>query len=143
MRSRDFSSLMWADALSFLERAERLHRQFFRVGEVQAQVWEPPVDIVETAERVDVFVALPGVAADSVVISTEPDAVTVSASRTLAGGGAAGGARIHRLEIPYGRFARRIALPRHALELVGQSMTDGCLRLTFARPIRKTEGGPS
>jgi len=140
MKSRDFSSLLWGDAVSFLERAERLHRQFFRVGSVQAQVWEPPVDIVETAGRVDVFVALPGVVPGSVVISTEPDAVTVSASRLFAGGAAEGGARIHRLEIPYGRFARRIALPMHALELVGQSMIDGCLRLTFAGPAGGTGG---
>ncbi|MBV8209050.1 MAG: Hsp20/alpha crystallin family protein [Burkholderiaceae bacterium] len=39
--------------------------------------------------------------------------------------------RIHRIEIPYGRFRRRIALPMHVLEPVAQELVNGCLVLTF------------
>jgi hypothetical protein len=48
---------MWSEALSMLDRAERLQRQFFHHA---AASWEPPADIVETAEHVQVQLALPG-----------------------------------------------------------------------------------
>ena len=40
---------------------------------------------------------------------------------------------IHRLEIPYGHFERRIeGLPRE-LELIRSDLRDGCLFLTFRK----------
>jgi len=38
---------------------------------------------------------------------------------------------LHRLEIPYGRFERRIALPAARYELMERSYTNGCLVLRF------------
>jgi HSP20 family molecular chaperone IbpA len=39
---------------------------------------------------------------------------------------------LHRLEIPYGRFERRFALPAgHYYELTERSYTNGCLVLRF------------
>ena len=132
MRSRDLHSLMWGEALSLLERAERLQRQFFRVGpSAAARTWEPPADLVESGDALRVHVALPGVGAESVAIGIERDAVTISALREFPASEA--GARIHRLEIPYGRFERRIALPMHALELTGRTLANGLLTLTFAK----------
>ncbi|HWA12724.1 MAG TPA: Hsp20/alpha crystallin family protein [Burkholderiales bacterium] len=139
MNSRDLSRLMWGEALSLLEQADRLHRQFFQPaalppGRAQAPAWEPPVDVIEGPDEIRVEVALPGVEAGSVVVSLEPDAVAVSARRpfpTHAGDGRA--ARIRALEIPYGRFQRRIALPMQALVLAGKKMQDGCLTLIFRR----------
>jgi HSP20 family protein len=132
MRSRDFRSLMWGEALSLLEEADRLQRQFFRVGPAAgARVWEPPVDVLETAEGVRLHVALPGVSAESIVIGLEPDAVAIAALRPFPSGDS--GERIHRLEIPYGRFERRIALPLHALELSSKTFANGMLTLTFVR----------
>jgi hypothetical protein len=52
MRSRDLGSWMWGDALSLLEQADRLHRQFFQNGPAEGRCWEPPVDVVETADEV-------------------------------------------------------------------------------------------
>jgi len=135
MRSRNLSSFMWDDALALLEQAERLHRQFVRVSQVQSRCWEPPVDVVESPDAVVVQVALPGVPASAVVVTLEPGGVTVSGVR---GFPASQALRIHRIEIPYGRFARRIELPMHALEPVGQQLVDGCLLLTF----RKTKDIP-
>jgi len=123
---------MLGEALSLLDQADRLQRQFFRLGSAAANIWEPPVDIVETADSVIVHVALPGVAADSITIGLEPDAVTVSALRPFAGA-APGAARIHRIEIPYGRFQRRVELPMHALQFSGKTLAGGCLTLTFAK----------
>lgn len=123
---------MWGEALSLLEQAERLQRQFFRVGPAAgARVWEPPVDVLETADGVRVHVALPGVAVETIVIGLEPDAVAITALRPFPSGD--GAERIHRLEIPYGRFERRVALPVHALELTEKAFANGMLTLTFAR----------
>ena len=133
MRSRDLHSLMWGEALTLLERAERLQRQFFRISpsSASARTWEPPVDLVQSGDALRVHVALPGVGAESIAIGIEQDAVTISALRAFPA--CDGGARIHRLEIPYGRFERRIALPMHALELSGRSLANGVLTLTFAK----------
>jgi HSP20 family protein len=128
MRSRDPSSWMWSDALSLLEQAERLHRQFFRASPVDVQCWEPPVDVLESEDAVVVHIALPGVPAAAIVVSFEPGGITVSGVRSFP---ATRAARIHRLEIPYGRFERRIALSLHALEPAARELTDGCLVLTF------------
>lgn len=133
MRSRDPLSWMWGDALSLLERAERLQRHFFRVGPAAARGWEPPIDLVESADAVTVHVALPGVPAAAVTVRLEPGGITVSGVRPFP---APAAARIHRIEIPCGRFERRIPLPLHALEPVGHELADGCLVLTFKK-LRK------
>lgn len=136
MKPRDLRTWMWAEALSMLDEADRLHRHFFRIGAggqaLAAPAWEPPVDITETAEAIVLEMALPGVVPDSVVISMEPGFVNVSAFRAFPHGSSSG-ARIHRIEIPYGRFERRIALPTHALELRDRELAQGCLKLTLVK----------
>ncbi|MFN2644480.1 MAG: Hsp20/alpha crystallin family protein [Burkholderiales bacterium] len=135
MRSRELSNWMWGEALAMLERAERLQRQFFRHAAV---AWEPPVDITETEEHVRVHVALPGVAADSITVSIDPAGLTISAARSFPCSGDT--LNIHRIEIPYGRFERQIALPLGdpyaPLELVEKTLVDGVLTLAF----KKKEG---
>ncbi len=75
---------MWGEALSLLEQADRLHRQFFRVaGTESAHTWEPPVDIVETDALVKVHVALPGVSPQTITVLIEPGGVVVSALRAV------------------------------------------------------------
>lgn len=125
---------MWGEALSLLEQADRLHRQFFRVAGAQSEhAWEPPVDMAQSQGLLRVHVALPGVAADSITILLEPGAVVVAALRPFPCRDS--GAQIHRIEIPYGRFERRIALPLTdpctPLELVSRELGDGVLTLTF------------
>ena len=130
---------MWGEALSLLEQADRLHRQFFRVaGNESAHSWEPPADVVESENLLQVHIALPGVAPDSITIVVEPGGVVVSALRPFPCRET--GAHIHRIEIPYGRFERRIVLPLEdpymPIELVDRRLGDGVLTLTF----RKKEG---
>jgi len=132
MTSRELSNLMWGEALSLLEQADRLHRQFCRPDAGRVNVWEPPIDVIETDETLIVQVALPGASADSVLIELQPGAIAVSARRAFALD-ASQRARVHALEIPYGRFARRIVLPVQALTLVEKKLQDGCLTLTFRR----------
>jgi HSP20 family molecular chaperone IbpA len=126
---------MWSEALSMLDRAERLQRQFFHHA---AASWEPPADITETAEHLQVQVALPGVAADSITVALDPAGLTVSAARPFPCSGET--LNIHRIEIPYGRFERQISLPLGdpyaPLELVEKRLSDGVLTLLF----KKKEG---
>jgi HSP20 family molecular chaperone IbpA len=135
MTSRDFSNWMWSEALSMIDRAERLQRQFFHHAAV---AWEPPVDIIESADGLQVQLALPGVPADSVTISLEPAGLRISALRPFPCRGDT--VSIHRIEIPYGRFERQIGLalgdPYVPLELVDKRLADGVLTLVF----KKKEG---
>lgn len=135
MNSRDLSRIMWSDALSLLDRADRLHRQFFRPAMAQVPTWEPPVDMVETANHLRVTLALPGVAAQTITVTRDPDSITVSARREFPVGASESeaGARVHALEIPHGRFERRIAVSAQAFSLVEQRLHDGCLTLILSR----------
>ena len=67
-----------------LDKAERLQRQFFHHA---AASWEPPVDITESADEVQVQVALPGVPIDSITLTLDPAGLTVAAARPFPCGG--------------------------------------------------------
>ncbi len=117
---------MWAEALEMLQSAERLQRQFFQIGAADAP-WEPPVDVYQAGDDLWIFLALPGVPADHMETMMEGATLVVLGERPLPP--AARGARIHRLEIPYGRFERRIALPAGHYQVLQQVTENGCLVL--------------
>jgi hypothetical protein len=48
-------------------------------------------------------------------------------------------AAIHRLEIPHGRFERRIELPPGRYELERQGLVNGCLVVSLRRPGRRDD----
>ena len=124
---------MWAEACEVLDRAERLHRQFFRPASAAARqpVWEAPVDMFETARELWIIVALPGVEAGSVRVGVEAGTLVVEAERTLPATLRRG--RIHRMEIPHGRFERRAELPPGRFALDGSQLADGCLTLKLRK----------
>ena len=115
-----------------LARAERMHREIFRPGATQTRqaAWEPPVDILETDREVLVLVALPGVAGDSAQAVIEDSDLVIAGTRTYPR--ELRTATIHRLELPQGRFERRIALPlgRYA---ISRFVMDGCVALRLAK----------
>jgi HSP20 family protein len=119
---------MWAEACDMLLRAERLHRQFFlpRHDPSPLPVWHPPADVLETEAEVLILVALPGVRPEAVEAVIEDGTLRVSGLRLLPP--ELRQAAIHRLELPQGRFERRIPLPpgRYATP-VRHSLVDGCL----------------
>ena len=103
---------MWLQACEVLDHAEKLQRQFLRYTGpgVDAAVWEPPVDIHETSDGLSLIFALPGVVAEQIEVTLEPNALTVRARRPLTLSNR--DSVIRRLEIPHGHFVRRIPLPR-------------------------------
>ena len=136
MPSRDATGWMWAEACQLLDEAERLHRQFFRLGSpAGARVaWEPPVDVYEDDERITIVIALPGVSPERVeVLLEEPRSLVIRAERQLAIDGYGGA--IRRLEIPHGYFERRIALPQYRLEPVHRESVNGCLVLVMRKVV--------
>ncbi|MFO1127205.1 MAG: Hsp20/alpha crystallin family protein [Rhodospirillales bacterium] len=116
-----------------LDRADRLHRQFFRLGREtnRGASWEPPVDIFETATDLAVMVALPGVEPSHISVRIDGDTLLVTGSRTFPS--FTDPIRIHRIEIPQGRFERQIRLESGRLELTRREARDGCLFLVFRK----------
>ncbi len=133
MKRRDIGAAgMWAEAIDLLEQAERLHRQFFRLsGGTERPRWEPPVDVYASEREILVEVALPGVPAERVELLLTPEELVIRGERRSRTRPAA--ATIRRMEIPYGRFERRIGLPPGAWDLAAQDFTNGCLQLLLAR----------
>jgi HSP20 family molecular chaperone IbpA len=131
MPLRDPRASLLADAIDLLREADRLHSQFFTfsLGDAAA-CWSPPVDIIESDRAVTIRVALPGVGADSVSVTSDGATLRVVALRPL---DASPGDRIHRLEIPHGRFERRIELPAGRYDIEGRDLADGCLVIRLRR----------
>ena len=130
---RSYPNLMWSEACAMLLRAERLHRQVFRPTRPAelGPAWEPPVDILETDQEVLVFVGLPGVAADQVETIIDDGDLFVAGTRQLPS--VLRTAAIHRLELPQGRFERRIRLPAGRYRGVRRAMVDGCVLVTLEK----------
>ena len=134
MQRNDRSNWMWGQARAALERMERLQRVFFECGEAADRpVWEPPADVLETGEGLFIEIALPGVNTAALKVWIEHNELVVIAERRLPA--AAHSGFIRRLEIPYGRFERRLALPPGAYELTKHELTNGCLVLWLRRLI--------
>ena len=126
---------MWAEACALIERAERLQSQFFRPslpGAHQA-VWEPPVDICETERELCVIAALPGVEQRDLEVSIEGDVLVIAGTRRFAS--LPGDAVIHRLEIPHGRFERRIRISASWLRMDRSELLNGCLVLILMKSL--------
>lgn len=123
---------MLAEAVDLLQSADRLQRQFFQIGQTSdVPCWEPPVDMYGDKDELGVLVALPGVAPDRFEVTLEHAAIVVRGERSFEAGPGPGA--ILRLEIPYGRFERRIRLPYGGYRLAAMQLENGCLRLTLER----------
>jgi len=112
MPPRDPVNWMLSDAIESLARAERLHQRFLNLHPLTGNrepSWEPPTDVIETDDEILILVALPGVDPDEVEASLEGGTLVISGRRTLPA--ELRNARILRLELPQGRFERRISLP--------------------------------
>jgi HSP20 family molecular chaperone IbpA len=124
---------MWSEACEMLARADRMHREFFRPAGIQARqpAWEPPVDILETEAEVLVLVALPGVDADNAQAVIEDGDLVIAGTRAVPD--ELQTATIHRLELPQGRFYRRLRLPPGRYSGVRRSAAAGCLVITLQK----------
>lgn len=127
MPSRFPSDFMWSSAFDLMEKAERMHRQFFRLtsSAQSTPVWEPPVDVFEDGQEITIVIALPGVPESQVQVSQEADTLVIRAHRPHPLSEAA--RVVQHMEIPYGYFERRVRLPQARLEGATRELRDGCL----------------
>ena len=138
MTNDDSRNWMWSEALQMLARAERLHRDVFTPahGSQRGVNWEPPTDVLETADAVLIFVALPGVDAEKVALAIRGGILMISGERILPD--ELRTAIIHRLELPQGRFERHVPLPAGRYGTPRSGVANGCLviKLPKASPQR-------
>ncbi len=125
---RTAANLMWADALAIVARADRLNREFFRPA---PSGWEPPVDLLETADELILVAALPGVRVADVELVIAGGELAIVGTRRLPA--LLGPTRVHRMELPHGHFERRVALPHGAYELSRRDLVDGCLTVVLRK----------
>ena len=124
---------MWSEACEMLARAERMHRELFRPAgtEKRQPAWEPPVDILETEFAVLALVALPGVDIENAQAVIEDGDLVITGTRVLPP--ELRTATIHRLELPQGRFYRRLRLPAGRYSTVRRAVVAGCLVITLQK----------
>ena len=129
MSTKDPINWMLSNAIETLARAERLHQQFLNLRPTNEPSWEPPIDVLETEREVLILIALPGVDPDEVIAVIDKGMLVVSGRRVLPA--ELRNARILRLELPQGRFERRIPLPLGRYT-ISRFAANGCvgLRLT-------------
>jgi HSP20 family protein len=134
MRKGEFTTWMWFEAVDRLSRAQRLHQQFFTLQEHgTGPAWEPPVDVLETDTEVLIFFALPGVDPESVIAAIESGVLVVSGRRVVPE--ELRTALIHRLELPQGRFERRVPLPPSRYDAVKRQAINGCLLISLHKSV--------
>ena len=124
---------MWSEALHMLARADRLHRQAFRPKPAARArpTWEPPVDILETPDAVIVIAGLPGVDAEAAQAVIEGGVLHIFGERVLPE--ELRTAQIHRMELPQGRFERRIPLPAGRYDALHRFSGHGCLIVRLSK----------
>ena len=132
MPLRNLETWMWTEACEILDRADRLHRQFFRPAVLNAKrpTWEPPIDVYETSYEFKIMIALPGVTPEHLSVMLEGDHLIIDGQRHLPNSAQA---HIRRLEIPYGRFERRIELPAGRFEIGTSELMNGCLLISLRK----------
>ena len=130
MSTKDPINWMLSNAIETLARAERLHQQFLNLRPTNEPSWEPPIDVLETEREVLILIALPGVDPNEVVAVIDKGMLVVSGRRVLPA--ELRNARILRLELPQGRFERRIPLPlgRYA---ISRFAANGCIGLRLTK----------
>jgi HSP20 family molecular chaperone IbpA len=130
---RDAQDWMWSEALDMLARAERLHSQIFAPAQTHNSrpSWEPPVDVLESEKEVLIIAAVPGVSETDVRLVIDGSCLIIDGQRTVPPEFHT--AKIHRLELPQGRFERRVPLPAGRYDQIQHRTLNGCLLVSLRK----------
>lgn len=131
MRGDEYIDVMWAEAFSAIAHAERVHRQFCApaVAPGRRVSWTPPVDVFEGADEFVVQAILPDVHPAQIECALNNHVLVIAGERR--GPNLPAGTAIRRLEIPRGRFERRLAIAAYAIK--SQTLANGCLTVVLAK----------
>ncbi|MCA0942103.1 Hsp20/alpha crystallin family protein [Yangia mangrovi] len=125
---KSIENRMLADALHRLGHLDQLRQLAFGLG--QPMTWEPPLDLIETATELVAYVVLPGV--DPATVEIEVAGGTLTLRGLRARPSELGATSILRLELPWGRFERRVTIP-DAPYRVSRETAPGCLVVRLAK----------
>ena len=101
-------------------------------------LWHPPADVYASGDSWWITLALPGVSRTSVECEVREGVLHIRARREAPWRRASGS--LQSMEIPYGRFERRFALPDPGARLIAADLIDGCLQIELA--LRRSSGQP-
>ncbi|MBE9638803.1 Hsp20/alpha crystallin family protein [Salipiger pacificus] len=119
---------MLADALHRLGRLDELRRLGFGIS--QPMTWEPPLDLIETATELLAYVVLPGVDPASVEVEVTGGTLILRGLRPRPA--ELRHASILRLELPWGKFERRVLIPDVPYK-ISRETAPGCLILRLTK----------
>jgi HSP20 family protein len=128
-----YASLLFVSR--FQTEIDRLFHEALSAGEgdLPAGDWQPPVDIVETPDRILVLVEVPGLAAADLKVEVRGTLVSLSGTKSTPLPEAER-VRFQRVERGHGRFSREIHLFWAVNSHQGTAhMADGVLTLTFPK----------
>lgn len=101
-----------------------------RLSEPHSGTWQPLVNVYERADDIVVMVELPGVDKDKIRVDIEGDILRIEGERPARI--PEGTHHMQQMEIPVGRFARLLRLPRNAeRENVEAEYDKGYLTITI------------
>jgi HSP20 family protein len=119
---------MFSDMFSMLGPTEEFYRPFAPGASAQQRGWVPAVEISETDDEYCIRAEVPGIQPENVDVEVAGNAVTIS-GRTQQEQEQQQG-RLHRSELRYGQFMRRLVLPNDVQsEQASASFRNGILEL--------------
>ncbi len=134
--------IRWSDPFRELtalqERMNRIFEDTLARGDVRKDegvytgTWAPPVDIVETKDRLVFKVELPGFAEDQLQLRVEDGVLSIEGERRFQKEDTS--ESYHRVERSYGRFVRSFSLPPSVdPEKVSASFHNGLLTIEIQK----------
>ena len=129
------------DMIQFFDEVESLVASFWEFQFPSAGgVWSPATDVFVAGDEVYVLVEVPGVARKNLKIAVSPVLIEVSGIRPSPSFFRRG-TSFYELEIPYGAFRKRIALPaRVDPRRLKAVLKDGLLTLRLPRAATREWG---
>ena len=136
MDESDSERWMWDRARAQMDQHRRLKRKYADLGETRSgkPAFEPSVDIFETEGEFWILVALPGVSPEALTVNLEDGLLSVSGRRPMPE--VFRKTTVHRLEIPYGTFERRLPLPPGDYRLGQVQMPHGCAVIQVSKAAK-------
>ncbi len=99
--------------------------------------YEPLIDVFETEEKIFIITEIPGVKKEDLSIAIGPTMVLIQGIKSRPEL-MQQGASFHNLEIPYGRFKKRVYLPsRIKTKSVTVSLKDGVLSMILDKDKKR------
>lgn len=100
----------------------------------RADVWLPTLDVRETDTAYEVQAEIPGIPPEAVDVTVENGLLTVSGEKSQEIRQDDGNGRVHHVERSYGKFVRKVKLPRNVdPEGVTAIAANGVLTITIPK----------